>query len=81
MYLVIMVVLWVLFVSSAPIVVLIPAIVLLVGLIILMVSAANSAKETKKRYQARHNPPASGADRFTLYLSIWVVTVLCAFRA
>lgn len=56
MHLVIMVVLWVLFVSSAPIVVLIPAIVLLVGLIILLVSAANSAKEAKKRYQARHNP-------------------------
>jgi hypothetical protein len=63
-YLVIMVVPWVLFVSSAPIVMLGlvmlgPAIVLLTGLIILMASAANSAKEAKKRYQARHNPAES----------------------
>jgi hypothetical protein len=63
-YLVMMVVLLVLFVPSASIVVLGlvvlgPAIVLLVGLIILMVSAANSAKEAKKRYQARHNPAES----------------------
>ncbi len=64
MYLVIMVVLWVLFVSFTPIVVLFPAIVLLTGLIFFMVSAANSAREAKKRYQARHNP--AGSHRVTL---------------
>ena len=64
MYLVIMVVLWVLFVSFTPIlvaliVVIFSAIALLVGLIFLLVSAAASVREAKKRYQARHNPGES----------------------
>ncbi len=61
MCLVIMVLLWVFFASFAPlvvlfIVVLFAAIVLLTGLIFLLVATATSAREAKKRYQARHNP-------------------------
>jgi len=104
-YLVMMVVLWVLFVSSAPIVVfgpaivflthgeniggnssfvsivmLGPAIVLLTGLIILMVSAANSAREAKKRYQARHNQAES--YRVTLAShGVWESGAYFAFKS
>ncbi len=105
MYLVIMVVLWVLFASSAPIVLLGPAIVflthgeniggnssfvsivmlgpaivLLTGLIILMVSAANSAREAKKRYQARHNQAES--YRVTLAShGVWESGAYFAFKS
>lgn len=63
MYLVIMMVAWVLLRSSAPLVETgvmdSLGIALLMGLIIFMASAANSAREAKKRYQARHNPAES----------------------
>ncbi len=60
-YLVIMVAPWVLFGSSVRTLIVLsaPAIALLTVLIFLMVSAASSAREAKKRYQARHNPAES----------------------
>ena len=78
-YLVIMVVLWVLFRSSALFVMLVAAMILLIGLILLMVSAANSTREAKKRYQARQNPAESHRVTFASD-GIWESSVYISFR-
>ena len=80
-YLVMMVALWVLFGSSVRtlIVLSVPAIALLTGLIFLLVSAANSAKEAKKRYQARHDAAESYRVTFASD-GIWESGTYFSFR-